>query len=187
MYKLVEIQQKHRLLRAGQRVVDLGCWPGGWLQCAAAEVGASGRVVGIDRAAVAPPLALPNVVALEGDLAEAATAARLSEALGGLADVVLSDAAPKLTGIRDRDRVAEEDLLCAVEKLLPELLRPGGDLLLKILEGPEAQQVERRIRRLFARAGTVKVRATRKGSSERFLLARNFRGAAGSRRSPAPG
>ena len=158
--------------------MDLGCWPGGWLQRAAADVGPTGRIAGIDRAAIDPPLSLPNVVALEGDLADPGTRARLLETLGGPADVVLSDAAPKLTGIRDRDRAAEEDLLCAVEALLPGLLRPGGDLLLKILEGPEAQEIDRRIRRRFRRAKTVKVRATRKGSSERYLLARDFDGGA---------
>ncbi len=168
-------------------MADLGCWPGGWLQRAAADVGSSGRVVGIDRAPVDPPLALPNVVALEGDLGDSGTAARLVEALGGVADVVLSDAAPKLTGIRDRDRAAEEDLLCAVEALLPALLRPGGDLLLKILEGPEAQEVDRRIRKLFASAKTVKVRATRKGSSERYLLARKFRPTGDPREAAPPG
>ena len=99
----------------------------------------------------------------------------------------LSDAAPKLTGIRDRDRAAEEDLLCAVEALLPALLRPDGDLLLKILEGPEAQEVDRRIRKLFASAKTVKVRATRKGSSERYLLARKFRPPGDPREAASPG
>ena len=136
-------------------------------------MGPRGRIVGIDRAAIEPPLSLSNVVALEGDLADPETRARLLDALGGPADVVLSDAAPKLTGIRDRDRAAEEDLLCAVEALLPGLLRPGGDLLLKILEGPEA------------RAKTVKVRATRKGSSERYLLARAFEGGAAAGEAPS--
>ena len=94
---------------------------------------------------------------------------------GSPADLVLCDAAPKLTGVRDVDRAAEERLLEAVEALLPRLLRPGGDLLLKILEGPEAQQVDRRIRQSFARAKTAKSQATRKGSSERYLVAREYR------------
>lgn len=142
--------------------------------------------MGIDRAAVDPPLALSHVVTLVGDLAEPGTPSCLIEALGGRADVVLSDAAPKLTGIRDRDRAAEEDLLCAVETLLPELLRSGGDLLLKILEGPEAQVVDRRIRSWFAQAKTVKVEATRRGSSERYLLARDFKAAADATRRAPP-
>jgi len=91
--------------------------------------------------------------------------------------VVLSDAAPKLTGVRDTDRANEERLLEAIEALLPALLRPGGDLLLKIMEGPEAQQIEKRVRRRFERAKTVKPEASRKGTTERYLLARGFRSA----------
>ena len=154
--------------------MDLGCWPGGFLQIAAKAVGPRGKVVGIDLAAC-EPFEEENVVALEGDLEAPETAARLLEALGGPADVLLCDAAPKLTGVRERDRAAEERLLEAVEALVPSLLRPGGDLLVKILEGPEAQQVDKRIRQGFAKAKTVKSQASRKGSSERYLLARDRR------------
>jgi 23S rRNA (uridine2552-2'-O)-methyltransferase len=173
-YKLAEIQQRHGLLRRGQRVVDLGCWPGGWLQVAARAVGPEGRVVGVDLAPLDEQPAEPNVVALEADLTDPATAERVLQALGAPADVLLSDAAPKLTGVRPTDRAREEALLEAIEALLPRLLRRGGDLLLKLLEGPEAQQVERRLRARFARARSVKPRASRKGTTERYLLARGF-------------
>ena len=165
------------MLRRGDAVVDLGCWPGGWLQCAAAAVGREGRVVGVDLAAIEPPLEIGNAVALMGDLEDPALAGVLRAALGReRCDVLLSDAAPKLTGIRDVDRAHEERLLEAVERLLGELLRPGGRLLVKILEGPEAQAIDKRIRSRFARAKTVKTEATRKGSTERYLLAADFRG-----------
>lgn len=141
---------------------------------ASAAVGASGRVVGVDLAELDPPLALANAAALRGDLEDPDLAERMVEALGGLADVVLCDAAPKLTGVRPTDRAREEALLEAVAALLPRLLRPGGDLLLKILEGPEAQGVEGRLRRRFARAKALRPEASRKGSSERYLLARTF-------------
>ena len=178
-YKLEEIQTKHRLLRRGQRVIDLGCWPGGWLQVAASVVGPTGRVVGVDVAAVEPPIKNENVIALCGDLTDPDLATRLVEALGGRADVLLSDAAPKLTGVRVTDRVREEAVLEAVEGLLPALLRAGGALLLKVLEGPEAQVVERRIRGVFERARPLRPAATRRGSTERYLLARGYRGGAG--------
>jgi 23S rRNA (uridine2552-2'-O)-methyltransferase len=173
-YKLAEIQQRHRLLRRGQRVVDLGCWPGGWLQVAARVVGRDGRVVGVDLAPLDEPLGEPNVAVLQADLASPEIARRILDALGGPADVVLSDAAPKLTGVRATDRAREQELLEAVEVLVSELLHAGGGLLLKILDGPEAQAVERRLRARFARAKTVKPRASRKGSTERYLLARGF-------------
>lgn len=175
-YKLEEIQRAQRLLRPGQRVVDLGCWPGGWLQVASAAVGARGRVVGVDRAEIEPSLEKENVIAICGDLSEPRVWKDVLEALGGLADVVLCDAAPKLTGVRATDCAREEALLEAVEAALPSLLRPGGSLLLKILEGPDAQRVERRIRDRFERARGVKPSASRKGTTERYLLARDYRG-----------
>jgi 23S rRNA (uridine2552-2'-O)-methyltransferase len=175
-YKLAEIQRAHRLMGRGQKVVDLGCWPGGWLQEASRIVGPGGRVVGVDLAEIDPPIESQNVVSLVGDLEDPDLGPRLRELLGGPCDVLLSDAAPKLTGIRERDRALEERLLEAVERLIPELLREGGDLLVKILEGPEAQRIDQRIRALFSKARTVKSQATRKGSSERYLLARGYRG-----------
>ena len=175
-YKLDEMQKAHRVLAKGQKVADLGCWPGGWMQRTAAIVGPQGRVVGIDLAELDTPFKEPNVEALVGDLESSDTGARLVEALGAQADVVLSDAAPKLTGIRERDRAMEERLLDAIEALLSGLLRPGGDLLIKILDGPEAQQAVKRLSGHFAKAKTVKCKSTRKGSTEKYLLGRGFGG-----------
>jgi 23S rRNA (uridine2552-2'-O)-methyltransferase len=177
-YKLLEIQRSQRLLRSGHRVIDIGCWPGGWLQVAAAAVGPTGRIVGVDRAPIDPPLAIANVAAFAGDIADVSVVAAMLAELGALADVVLSDAAPKLTGIRAVDRANEEALLTAVADRLPALLRTGGALVLKILEGPEAQAIDRRIRTGFKRAKTVKVDASRKGTSERYLVAFGYEGPA---------
>jgi 23S rRNA (uridine2552-2'-O)-methyltransferase len=175
-YKLLELDRSQRLLRKGQRVVDLGCWPGGWLQVASEAVGARGRVVGLDLAAIDPPLKNENVIALMGSLAEPADIQAVLDALGGPADVLLSDAAPKLSGVKASDRAREEALLEAVEAAVPRLLAPRGALLLKILEGPEAQAIDRRLRRSFARARTVRPEASRRGSSERYLVARGYAG-----------
>lgn len=177
-YKLDELQKEWKLLRPGQRVLDLGCWPGGWLEVAARLVGPTGRVVGVDLAVVDPPIPAAQVVSLVGDLEDAGIAEKLRAALGAeRADVVLSDAAPKLTGVRERDRANEERLLEAVEALLPKLLAKGGAFVVKILEGPEAQIIDKRIRQAFEQAKTVKLDATRKGSTERYLVARGYRGA----------
>jgi 23S rRNA (uridine2552-2'-O)-methyltransferase len=132
--------------------------------------------VGVDLAAIEPPIEIENVIAIVGDISQPPVIQEVLDALGRPADVLLSDAAPKLTGIRAVDRAREEALLEAVEACLPQLLRPGGDLLLKILEGPEAQAADKRLRGRFERAKTVKVRASRKGTSERYLLARGYRG-----------
>ena len=176
-YKLDELQKEWKLIRSGQRVFDLGCWPGGWLEVAARLVGPNGRVVGVDLAAVEPPIPAAQVISLVGDLEDPEIAVKLCAALGAeRADVVLSDAAPKLTGVRERDRANEERLLEAVEALLPRLLAKGGAFVVKILEGPEAQVIDKRIRQAFEQAKTVKLDATRKGSSERYLVARGYRG-----------
>lgn len=176
-YKLDEVQKSFSLLKSGQYVFDLGCWPGGWLEGAAKRVGPRGRVVGVDRAEVDPPIEAAQVVSLVGDLEAPGIAETLRTALGReRADVILSDAAPKLTGVRETDRANEERLLEAIEALLPELLAPGGSLLIKILEGPEAQVVDQRIRKSFGKAKTVKLDSTRKGSTERYLVARAYRG-----------
>jgi len=177
-YKLAELADRHRLLAPGARVVDLGCWPGGWLQVAIERVGPTGRVVGVDLAAIDPPLDNANVIAMIGDFSEPAVLQAILDALGGPADVLLSDAAPKLTGIRDADRAREESLLEAVAAALPILLRPGGDLLCKLLDSPEAEAIARRLSARFAEAKTLRPEATRKGSAERYLLGRGYRGAA---------
>jgi 23S rRNA (uridine2552-2'-O)-methyltransferase len=130
-----------------------------------------GRVVGVDLAALDLPLNLENVVAFKADLSDSATLERIRSELGGPAEVLLCDAAPKLTGIRATDRAREEALLEAVESALPQLLRESGSLLLKLLECPEAQKIGQRIGRGFATARNIVPRSTRKGSSERYLLA----------------
>lgn len=158
--------------------MDLGCWPGGWLQVISPAIGPKGRVVGVDLAPIDPPLELANSVDIVGDLEDPALCEQVLELIGSPADLLVSDAAPKLTGIRDVDRALEERVLEAIEATIPLLLREGGDLLLKILESPEAANVDRRIRKSFSKAKTVKSEATRRGSTERYLLARGYKGPA---------
>jgi 23S rRNA (uridine2552-2'-O)-methyltransferase len=155
-------------------VVDLGCWPGGWLQVASEQVGPEGRVVGVDVAPIEPPLGIANVIAIEADLTQAGVSERILGLLGGPADVVLSDAAPKLTGVRATDRAREEALLEAIEALLPRLLRTGGALVVKLLESPEAQAVAQRLARGFGGARTVRLGSTRPGSAEKYLVAEGY-------------
>jgi len=166
-------------------VIDLGCWPGGWLQVAAEAVGPKGRVVGVDLAAIDPPLENENVIAFCADLTQPSVSKELIDRLGGLAHVVLSDAAPKLTGIRAADQAHEGALLDGVEALLGGLLCTGGTLLVKILEGPDAVLIDRRLRREFETAKSIKPSASRRGSSERYLLGRGYKGRSGSPDDPS--
>jgi len=142
---------------------------------AAERVGPEGRVAGVDLAPIEPPLGIENAFAIQGDLTQPEVLQALLDALGGPADVVLCDAAPKLTGIRATDRAREEALLEAVEAALPTLLRPGGDLLCKLLDSPEADAIAKRIGASFRESKTLRPEATRKGSAERYLLARGHK------------
>ena len=140
----------------------------------AEAVGPEGRVVGVDLAAVEPALDLANVFAIQGDFAEAPVLEAVLARLGGPAEVLLSDAAPKLTGVRATDRAREEALLDAIEAALPRLLVPGGTLLAKLLDCPEAAGFVKRIRARFDSARELRPEASRKGSSERYLLGRGY-------------
>ena len=166
------------LLRAGQRVVDLGCWPGGWSQIAARLVGDSGRVVGIDVKPCGPPPG-PNVIFLAGDAADAATIPAILARLGGQADVVLSDMAPPLTGIRDRDEVRTAAVSRAALEAARQLLRPGGDFVCKAFVNAAYEDLAAEVRAAFARVRAFRPPSTRKGSAEVYLVARGFRPAGG--------
>lgn len=168
-YKLEELDRRHRLLKRGARVLDLGCAPGGWAQVAARAVGARGRVVGIDRLPV-PPLGLAQVCLLEGDLQAPDSLARLETALGGKADLVLSDMAPDTSGVGFQDHVRSVELVRLALATARRLLRPGGALLTKVFEGPDLQGLVAELRTAFGQVRRIRPEATRKGSRELYLL-----------------
>ncbi|MBI3767986.1 MAG: RlmE family RNA methyltransferase [Deltaproteobacteria bacterium] len=173
-FKLSELQRRLRLIRRGDAVVDLGAWPGGWLQVAAELVGAEGRVLGIDLVALAP-LDDARVVILEVDAADPALPARAREILGRPADVVLSDMAPKLTGIAPRDAARGAELLETARCFATATLRPGGTLVAKTFGGPEMEAARTALRARFGRVRLVGLDATRKGSSELYIVATDHR------------
>lgn len=172
-YKLIELDRRFHLMRPGDHVVDLGCWPGAWLQVAGERVGSAGRVVGIDLEHV-DPLPASNVTVLEGDARDMAVIRAARTALGRAADVVLCDLAPKLTGIADTDEARMEQLATATFAALPELLRPGGQLLMKVFMGRGQPALTRELRRRFEQVSLTKTDATRRGSSELYAAATGF-------------
>jgi 23S rRNA (uridine2552-2'-O)-methyltransferase len=173
-YKLAELDDRFGLLKPAARVADLGAWPGGWLQVAAERVGTDGRVVGVDLEAI-EPLAIANVVCLRGDLQDLATIEHVVQALGGPASTVLSDAAPKLTGVRTTDDARCEALLAGILDALPHLLAPGGSLLAKVFMGPGHQASMTRLRAAFGSVKTTRPESSRRGSSELYVVGRDFR------------
>jgi 23S rRNA (uridine2552-2'-O)-methyltransferase len=174
-FKLEELLARFRLVRAGGRVVDLGCAPGGWLAILAGAVGERGRAVGVDLAACARISA--NVVTLVGNILDPAVRTALLEALGGPADLVTSDLAPKLTGIKMRDEARLVELLEAARAVALDALKPGGAIVAKVFMGGGFEDARALFVRDFARCEVVRTRASRPGSSELYLVAREFRGA----------
>jgi 23S rRNA (uridine2552-2'-O)-methyltransferase len=164
-----------RLLHAGDRVVDLGCWPGGWLQVAAGRVGGGGRVVGVDLREL-QPLDLPNVRVIRCDVADERTVERILGALEGPADVVLSDLSAQLTGVRDRDEASAGELVRVALRVADAVLRPGGALVCKVFMNSEYPRLLGEARRRFEEVTTTRAEATRRGSSELYWVARGFRG-----------
>ena len=170
-YKLLEINEKFRIVRVGDRVLDLGCAPGSWMQVATKTVGGRGLVVGVDLQAVGPNVA-PGARTVQGDIfkVEPATLLELS---GSLFDVVLSDMAPSTTG--HGDDFLSVRLCRRVLEILPPLLSPGGSLAMKVLEGEEFPELIREVRALFARVKGFKPDSSRDVSREMFIVAGGYR------------
>jgi 23S rRNA (uridine2552-2'-O)-methyltransferase len=177
-FKLSEIDDRFHLLRPGLRVVDLGAAPGGWTQVAVKRTGADrgrGRVVGVDRAEIAP---LEGAVLLQLDLREEAAAAAIRQALGGPADVVLSDMAPATTGHARTDHLRILALAETAFAIAAPLLQPDGSFLAKVFRGGAEGELLTRLKRAFAELRHVKPPASRAESAETYVLAKGFRGLA---------
>jgi len=180
-YKLIDIDDKHHLLKPGARVVDLGAAPGGWSQIAAERVGASagkGRVIAIDLLEMQP---VPGVEFQPLDFRDANSVEELKTRLGGPADVVLSDMAANTTGHRKTDHLRIMALAEAAAEFACEVLAPGGSFLCKVLQGGTESALLAQLKRDFALVKHVKPAASRKDSAELYLLATGFRAAAAPR------
>ena len=177
-YKLIELDDRHRILRPGDLVADLGAWPGAWLQVAAERITPRGRVVGIDLVEVAS-LALPHVACVIGDVRDPATISALLDRLGNRANVIISDLAPKLTGVRDTDEARATELGAATLQVASRLLRPAGKLVMKAFMNSEFPFLMGRLRAEFESVKTTKPEATRRGSSELYAIATGYRPSCG--------
>jgi 23S rRNA (uridine2552-2'-O)-methyltransferase len=176
-YKLIEIDDKHKLFKLGERIVDLGAAPGGWSQVAAARVGGGegrGRVVAIDLLEMDP---IEGVEFRRMDFHDPEAPARLREWLGGSADGVLSDMAANATGHRKTDQLRIIGLVELAADFASEVLAPGGFFLAKVLQGGAQGELLARLKREFASVRHVKPKASRANSAELYLLATGFRGA----------
>lgn len=172
-FKIEELIARAKLVPRGARIADLGCAPGGWLVILARAAGAEGRVVGVDlvRCSGVPA----SVVAIVGDITDPATVQSALDALGGPADLVTSDLAPKLTGIAARDEARSREVLTAALDFARRSLKPGGAMVAKVFMGRDFKQIVASFERDFAQVEVTRTAATRPGSSELYIVARGFK------------
>jgi 23S rRNA (uridine2552-2'-O)-methyltransferase len=175
-FKLIQLDDRYHLLKPGGRVVDLGCAPGGWTQIAADRVGAAkgrGALVGID---LLPTDPVPDATLLVGDFRDPAAADRVREALGGPADLVLSDMAAPATGHAATDHLRIVALAEAALGFAETVLRPGGAFVAKVFQGGAEGALLAALKRDFATVRHAKPAASRAESAETYVVATGFRG-----------
>jgi 23S rRNA (uridine2552-2'-O)-methyltransferase len=172
-FKLEELLTRFKLIRSGARVIDLGCAPGGWLAVLAQASGPDGRVIGVDLVDCATSAFSVSTIA--GDIRDANVRSRVTKQLGGPADLVTCDMAPKLSGIVDRDQARSHELLMTALAFARTVLKPGGAIVAKLFMGPDFEESVVPFREAFALVDLTRTRATRPGSSELYLIARGHR------------
>lgn len=177
-FKLDAMAAQARLFRSGQTVVDLGAAPGGWSEVTRRAIGPTGRVVAIDLSEMEP---IVGVQFIRGDFLSPEVLRRLQEAIGERsADLVLSDMAPNLSGVKTNDQSRWRALADGAADFALGALKPEGSFLIKLLQGEEAQDYLRMLRRSFVRVVIKKPPASRDRSSEFYALARGVDSTAGS-------
>jgi 23S rRNA (uridine2552-2'-O)-methyltransferase len=174
-FKLLQLDERFHLLAPDARVVDLGCAPGGWTQVAAARVGTQGKVVGIDLNPTAP---LAGAALLTGDFCDPAVAHQIREALGGPADLVLSDMAAPATGHAATDHLRIVALAEDAFAFAEAVLKPGGIFVAKVFQGGAEGALLAALKRRFAEVRHAKPAASRAESAETYVVAKGFRGGA---------
>jgi 23S rRNA (uridine2552-2'-O)-methyltransferase len=173
VYKLEEIDRRDRLFRPGQLVFDLGAAPGGWSQYAARRVGPRGRVIAVD---ILPLDPVEHVEFVQGDFTAPATVADCLARLGeARADLVISDLAPNLSGIRATDQARSMELAEHVLEFASLTLKPGGALLVKLFQGDGTDAWRAGVRQRFQKLMTRKPDASRDSSREFYVLATGYR------------
>jgi 23S rRNA (uridine2552-2'-O)-methyltransferase len=175
-YKLIEMDDKYRLLKPGQVVVDLGAAPGGWSQVAARKVGSlegKGKVVAIDLLEMPE---IPGVTFTQLDFMDDRAPDMLRDMIDGGVDVVMSDMAANTTGHRKTDQLRIVGLVEAAAAFAAEVLKPGGTFIAKVFQSGADAELLAQVKRDFATVRHVKPAASRQDSSERYLLATGFRG-----------
>jgi 23S rRNA (uridine2552-2'-O)-methyltransferase len=173
-YKLIELNEKDRLIRPGMRILDLGSAPGGWSQVAGKLVGAKGRVLATDILAMEP---LKNVDFIQGDFNDESVVAQLLGWLGGgKFDLIVSDIAPNITGIDSADQASSMNFLELALDTVRQTLKPGATFVAKMFQGSGSDQYLKELRTSFEKVLIRKPAASRAESREVYIVAKGFKG-----------
>lgn len=174
IYKLEEIDQRYKVLKPGDLVVDFGYYPGSWIQYTSKVIGPDGRVVGLDIQEVNKKLTgMPNVRIYQKDIFDIGDLKQLD--VDQQFDVVLSDMAPSTTGIKSVDQARSLNLVESVFGLLPKFLRPGGNFVIKVFDSQDAQNYLKEQKNRFNEYQYLKPKSTRSVSKEFFVIGKHFK------------
>ncbi|MCC2648144.1 MAG: rlmE [Nitrososphaeraceae archaeon] len=171
-YKLKQLNNSYHIFKSHNKVVDLGCAPGGWLQVLEEEIGNQGKIIGIDQKEVLP---LKFATILQGSIEDPYIVEKIIEVLNGRADVVLSDLAPNVSGIWDIDHARQISLTRSALTIVRKLLRKNGSAIFKVFEGEMLKQLKEDLAIHFENVHYSKPDASRRESSELYMICLNFR------------
>ena len=173
-YKLLQAVKKYKFIKPGYVVVDLGAAPGGWTQAARQLVEGSGCVLAIDLKPI-KPVDEPNVRVILGDIGDPLTATNIQEFLPRLADVVVSDVSPNISGVWELDHARQIDLASQSLRIATQILRYGGNFFVKVFQGNTTNRFVKEASQHFSFVKLVKPKASRSKSAELYLLGMGFR------------
>lgn len=173
-YKLLQLNKKFKIIKEGYNVIDLGAAPGGWSQVALNIVGPEGKVVAIDLNRIRP-FEEDNFYRIKGDFTEEDIKEEILDILGEKANVIMSDASPSLTGIKNIDQLNSADLVNSVLSLKESLLVDKGNLVMKLFQGSEYPQLVKNAKKDFKIVKTTKPASSRKQSSEMYLVGLKYK------------
>jgi 23S rRNA (uridine2552-2'-O)-methyltransferase len=172
VYKLVQINKSHHILKEGMKVVDIGSAPGGWLQIASKIAGTRGTTIGIDLKEIVP---IPNVITIVGNIENKDDIHKLIQLVNGKADVVLSDLAPNVSGLWEMDQLKQIDLTKNALEFTKTVLKENGCALYKVFQGENTSELINYLKEFFLNVIITKPDASRKQSSEIYVVCKRFK------------
>ncbi len=173
-FKLLQLNRKYKIIKEGNSIVDLGAAPGGWSQVAIEAVGTDGLVVAVDLNRM-KSFSDENFWSIKGDFTQKETLEEMQRTLQGKADVIISDAAPQLSGIKDLDQLRSIDLARGVLGISDNILKYKGNMIMKVFQGEGYPELLKDIKKKFKTVKTTKPPSSRKKSGEMYIVGRGFR------------